>query len=264
MGRRVVAVVSIVILGFGVFCHFGYGQEAPDLAVSPANVTMLVGETHTFRAVGKDGRMKHGVEWNISSSRAASFTIDGDEATLVAKEPSTVTVTADEGGDSAHAVVDIRAGDKLALGTVKWAAPQWPGCKTVKVVPAVPTQDGPDIYAAEDCSDGNFMRAFTADGRELWRTNLSSRNAPVPAGIGSKQQTSPYLKLDNKSVCDAVSPGMGKDAASKLIDDRKLPLDEKTRQRNVWQIEEEGSRCTISFDGKTGTVVKKKKIIVTD
>jgi len=33
---------------------------------------------------------------------------------------------------------------------------------------------------------------------------------------------------------------------------------------NPWRIEEEGFRCAISFDAASGTVVKKKKTVVTD
>jgi hypothetical protein len=33
---------------------------------------------------------------------------------------------------------------------------------------------------------------------------------------------------------------------------------------NPWMIEEEGFRCAISFDAARGTVVKKKKTVVTD
>ncbi len=38
----------------------------------------------------------------------------------------------------------------------------------------------------------------------------------------------------------------------------------ETVASDKWEFEEEGSRCTISFDANTATVVKKKKTVVTD
>ena len=65
---------------------------------------MLVGETRTFRAVGKDGRKQQNVTWSVSSEHAAALTSEGDEATLHATEPyATVTLTAHAGTDSAEA-----------------------------------------------------------------------------------------------------------------------------------------------------------------
>jgi len=52
-------------------------------------------------------------------------------------------------------------------------------------------------------------------------------------------------------------------AVSKLAQDRSVRLEEKERESNNWVIEEHNFRCTILFDS-AATVVKKKKIIITD
>jgi hypothetical protein len=57
---------------------------------------------------------------------------------------------------------------------------------------------------------------------------------------------------------------MTKQGVSKLADGRNLPSDAKQWLSDNWTLEEEEVRCTILFDVKTGTVVKKKKTIVTD
>jgi hypothetical protein len=72
------------------------------------------------------------------------------------------------------------------------------------------------------------------------------------------------MNLKAASVCDAVSSGMTKDEAYRLVSSRNLRMYEKQRQSNDWELEEEGSRCAISFDAKTGAVVKKKKTIIID
>lgn len=47
-------------------------QNPPALSVSPGKASMVVGETRTFRAVGKDGRIRHNVRWSISPELAAA------------------------------------------------------------------------------------------------------------------------------------------------------------------------------------------------
>jgi hypothetical protein len=56
---------------------------------------------------------------------------------------------------------------------------------------------------------------------------------------------------------------MTKDGVSRLAQDRKLRLGEKGRQSNSWVYEEPNFRGTILL-GEAGTVVKNKKIIITD
>jgi hypothetical protein len=78
--------VCTVILVASMIEGWLFAQDPPALLVSPANVTMLIGDTHTFRAVGKDGRMRHPVRWRVSPESAVTLTLHGDEATLQACE----------------------------------------------------------------------------------------------------------------------------------------------------------------------------------
>jgi hypothetical protein len=148
-------------------------QEIPSLSVSRARATVLVGDARTFRAVGKDRRLRHNVRWTISPQQVATLTVSGDEATVHAEqEPSTVTVTAYADGDSAEATLEIHSGP-VSNGTVIWSVNPLPGCKVKKMTQAVPSTSGPDIYVEEECLRGNFVRALTSDGRELWRRQIT-------------------------------------------------------------------------------------------
>ena len=82
------AVLALLALSMGLTCRVVFAQDAPALSVVPTKATMLVGETHTFRAVGKDGRLRHSVRWGVSPEHAAKLTVDGDEVTIQAEEPS--------------------------------------------------------------------------------------------------------------------------------------------------------------------------------
>ena len=57
---------------------------------------------------------------------------------------------------------------------------------------------------------------------------------------------------------------MTKGEVSKVVNGHHLNVEKKQWQSDNWDFEEEGSRCTISFDANTASVVKKKKTVVTD
>lgn len=241
-------------------------QSMPALSVSPSKVSMLVGETHEFRAVGRDGRLKHNVSWSVTPAHAATLTQSGDEVTIKAEEPSsTLILTANTDGDSAEANIEILSGNSRKSGTVLWSVTPIPGCKSTNIVQAVPSANGPDLYDQEECPQGNVVRALTSDGRELWRRSFGGPGTPMTE-LNPGGTVKPPQRLDphKTSVCDSVSAGMTRENVAKALADRSLRLDDQQRSANQWLIEEEGFHCTISFDASNGTVVKKKKTVVTD
>src|SRR5271170_2907026 len=234
--RRLNRIASTVLLAVGMIGSAGLAQDPPALMISPAKATMLVGDTRTFRAVGKDGRIRHPVRWSVAPENAVTLTTEGDEATLEAREPSsTVTLSGYSAGDAAEATIEIRSGP-MPSGTQLWSVAALPGCKTGKITQAVPTATGPDLYVQDDCPHGTVIRALTADGRELWRTGLGSQGAHVPTAATAKEDRQPTQRLNpgGNSVCDAVSPGMTKGKVSILVDDGNLHLTEEQRQGDTW------------------------------
>jgi len=139
-----------------------------------------------------------------------------------------------------------------------------PGCKGTKMSQAVPSATGPDLYVEEECPQGRFVRALTADGRELWRRQITGTGGVLASEPVTKPQadTGQHLDLHRASVCDGVSSGMTKDEVSKVVNGHNLNVDKKQWQSDNWNFEEAGSRCSISFDGKSGAVAKKKKTII--
>ncbi len=261
-------------------------QTPQSMTVSPDKATMLVGETRTFRAVGRDGRIRHNVRWGISPQNAAAITVNGDEVTVQAREASpSVLLTASAESDSSDASIEIRPAGDMPTGTRIWSVSPTPGCKATKMTQAVPSANGPDLYVEESCPDGSMIRALTSDGRELWRRPFGAAAAPsnsvagpvasgammgiIPNGTSSKvpgklDVPGPEHVTHTASVCDAIQVGMTRDDALQALSDHKDSLGARQRQSNPWSIEEEGSLCAISFDATTGTVVKKKKTIVTE
>jgi hypothetical protein len=260
--RKVNCVAVLTLLALNLVGRPARGQNSAALLVVPSKATMLVGETHSFRAVGKDGKMQRNVSWSVEPENAATLTADGDQATLQANEPSSnVVLTAHTSDFSAQATIEIRSGTTLPMGTVKWSVTELPGCKTTKITPAVPSAGGPDIYVQEACPEGTFVRAITEDGQELWRRNLSGPLSVAP-GVGAQSEAQPgeHVNMVAHSLCDDVSSGMTKDAVSKLAQDRSLQPEENG---NNWVIEEHSFHCKLVFDD-AGAVIKKKKTIITD
>ena len=104
----------------------------------------------------------------------------------MSKHPGTVTVYARTGNQAAEATVTIFPGDKLAIGTVQWNTPVIPGYRGVKFVYAVPTANGPDIYASDQNDQGDMLiRALLSDGRQLWMRKFPAHHGvtspPAPA-----------------------------------------------------------------------------------
>jgi hypothetical protein len=256
-----------VLITVSTLSASGFAQEVPTLSISPGKATMLQGETRTFRAVGKDGRMRHNVRWSVSPEHAAKLTTSGDEAVVQAEAESTsLTLTAYAEGDSAQATVDIGSSPTLPAGTLLWTVAPLPGCKSKKLSQAVPSATGPDLYDEEECPQGAFVRALTADGRELWRRQITGAGGVLESKpvTQAPADTGQHLSPHRASVCDAVSSGMTKGEVSKVVNGHHLNADKKQWQSDNWDFEEEGSRCTISFDANTATVVKKRKTVVTD
>jgi hypothetical protein len=282
----------IVVTAVAALSWCAWAQVPPSMSVSPNKATMQIGETRTFRAVGKDGRIRHNVRWGISPEHAADIRASGGEVIVAAREASpTVLLTASAEGDSADASIEIRSAGDMSAGTTIWSVSPTPGCKVEKMTQAVPSANGPDLYVQESCTEGMMIRALTADGRELWRRLMGGAGQEAAKGPGpiaqgpyagfmpngvtftppssktalkSDEPTGEHILVQAASVCDSISVGMARDAVFKTVEGRKADFDTRQRSGDTWTIEEEGFRCTISFDAKTGNVVKKKKTIVTD
>jgi len=112
---------------------------------------------------------------------------------------------------------------------------------------------------------GAYVRAPTSDGRELWRRKFGGTLTRIAPGLEGKKEPQPaeHISLSTRSLCDEISSGMTKDGVSRLSQDRNLRIGEKERQSNSWVFEEPNFRCTILF-GEAGTVVKNKKVIITN
>ncbi len=154
------------------------------LTVSPANPNMIVGGAQPFTAVDQAGTTRPDATWTVSDTAIASFA-NGSSNTLVGNAAGTVTLTATVGSVTGQTTVTVLAGSSLAVGTVLWSAPPPSGYTTQQIVQAVPTANGPDLYAIDtDPNSDIVVQALKSDGTQLWQTTASASAYYTLVGLG--------------------------------------------------------------------------------
>lgn len=228
------------------------------VAVTPAKVTMVVGESQPFRAVDAQGHMLTNVHWTVSRSELGNIA-GGAEVEVIAKQPGSFTLTAHAGEGYADAQVEILQGPTLPMGTIRWTGVDWPGCKTAKIIPAVPSETGvADVFEDAECADGHYIAAYTADGIMAWRRKSTAKAGEQP----SAEPIATASQLNTQaSICDSISLSMKRDDVRALLMARQLTISSETD--STWVIEEEGTECRLWFD-RQFRVSKKRRTFVSE
>lgn len=152
------------------------------LSISPTNVVVGVGQTQQFSAVDDQGRMRGDATWTVSNSSIATITTDSSPV-LTGVAVGQVTLTAIVQGVQTSEQVTV-SGSALSAGAIEWSTLQ--DSYTVQgITPAVPSQDGPGFYDVEYSGTSSEVRAFTADGQQMWQQSVGQGRATVAAdGFG--------------------------------------------------------------------------------
>src|SRR5208283_2671352 len=144
------------------------------LTVTPGPISMLIGQQQSFTAVDQTGTRRPDAAWTVSNSAVASF-VSGSPNTLQGVAAGQVTLTATVGSASGQTTVTVLSGSSIAPGTVLWSANPVAGFTAQKIIQAVPTAGGPDLYSIETDSSSNLLiRAFQSDGEQLWQAPLTT------------------------------------------------------------------------------------------
>lgn len=235
-------------------------QSSSYIMVSPAKVTLLIGESKTFRLVDQNGHMQHSVYWDISDSGA--FQVDeGDELTVTAKQAGDFRISGRSADGSAEASVKVMQGDTMPVGTVKWSSGDIPGCKTTKIVPAVPSANGPDVFEQSECDDGYYSAAYTADGILMWRRKIGE-SGTKPVAEGKSTNSVARLNPSSTSICDSVPMGSDQQTIRDLLHQQNLAFSQGSAG-HLWVVQESNIQCHLSFDDKL-VLTKKSKVFVNE
>ncbi|MFZ3216460.1 MAG: Ig-like domain-containing protein [Candidatus Acidiferrales bacterium] len=246
-------------------------QSVAFVVVSPNSATLLVGNSRSFRLVDQNGQWQHDVTWTVSDAAGLQANT-GDELTVTAKQPGDFRITGESKNGSADASVKVLE-EKMPVGTLIWTSGTVPGCKSVQLVQAMPSANGPDMYDTSHCPDGDYVTALTSDGIQLWRRRIGAPGPVGAAGAGpgmpgasAESATTPLasrINLGAPSVCDALALGTSEQKARDLLHQRNLSFSEGAAAERVWNVEESGRQCKLWFDEKL-LLAKKRKIFVSD
>jgi hypothetical protein len=148
--------------------------------ISPARVHILVGDDQPYCVFDIDGHdLTASAQWLLTSQTVAVLE-PGGPPSIVAKAAGNAKLQARIGSRIAETDVNVLSGSSLPMGTTKWEAPSIPGFKPGKITQAVPSSNGPDIYEVEEGEGLTLIRAFTADGRQLWMKRMAGKSNGVP------------------------------------------------------------------------------------
>jgi hypothetical protein len=243
------------------------GQSTQFVKITPEKVTLLIGESRTFHVVNQNGQMQHDISWSLSD-RGAFQVEEGDELVVTAKESGDFTVSAHNPYGSAEASIKVMEGSSLPMGTVKWSGPTIEGCTTSKVIPAVPSASGADVFVQSVCADGEYIQAFTSDGNELWRHKIGAGGAPPIAevrknGVQSAVPNTSRLNPRATSACDLTTLGTDQQKVRELLNQHNLSISGGLTGEGAWVVEQSGTECKLWFDAKL-ILIKKQKIFVSE
>lgn len=234
------------------------------VVITPHVATMTVGDSRPFRLVNQDGQKQSDVSWSVSDPKALELSSD-DDMTVEAKEPGEFHLSARGSWGNDEITITVVEG-AMKTGTILWSDPPASGCKAGKMTQAVPSATGPDLYSEEDCPDGHYVTALTANGMQIWRRKIGAVTASTPSATApiAMAPSGPYagmmINVHSRSVCDFISLGDSQQTIRTLLQQKKLPFSEAN---HAWVVEESGSKCTLWFDDKAA-VVKKRMTLVSE
>ena len=239
-----------------------FGQVPNTYLITPEKTTMLIGESRPFRMVDQSGHSQHKVTWTLSDADAFQ-SAEGDEIRLTPKRAGDFRLTARTDFATAEATVKVMEGESLPVGTVKWSAGKMKGCKTTKIIPAVPSPNGPDIFEQSSCEDGDYVAAYAASGVLLWRRKITDNGAPARPGGNDYEVVGNRLESHPASICDLVSAGMDQQKVRNLLTQHNPSFREEPSGGRVWLVEESNTQCRMWFDEKS-VLGKKRKVLVVE
>ena len=160
----------------------------PSVTLSPAMLSLVVGEARTVQAQDATGTTLTGLTWSASDNTIVSLSTD-DPPVIAALAAGHVTVTA----GNASADITVYPGPSLPIGTVQWSN-LGDGSGVYSIVPAVPSAEGvADVFAFQGSGS---VEAVKSDGTVGWSANVDGFGTPDFQGGLVMATSTTIQKLD--------------------------------------------------------------------
>ena len=199
--------------------------------ITPTLVNLLVGQGRTIKLVGDTGQSVSGATWAVSDPTVVGISA-ADPPQLTALSPGTTTLTAKFDGLNAAMTIKVFPGISLPFGTPLWSADSITGGGINFSVRANAVNPGdPDLYILDGPST---LRAFTADGEQLWLVNVvggsPTGNAPSILSNHPAQASAEQNATSSKFTAFATSPIQAPTSTETLPDALQLQLAAQRRR----------------------------------
>lgn len=160
-------------------------QEDPGWRIEPEMINIQTGNDRTLQLLDESAQELHDAVWSVDNPALATIRDDDGRPVLHATALGTVTVSASWHGEIRTRAIKIWSSLRpIPVGTVTYSTRDYGG-RNIGDLPAVPTQDGPNLYSLEEFpSGGVFLRAVRDDGIQVWIWQLPEpiRNVELVCG----------------------------------------------------------------------------------
>ncbi len=155
-------------------------KEDSDWRVEPEKINIQVGDDRALQLLDDSAQELNDATWSIDNPDLATIEDQDGHKVLHAIEVGTVVVSAVWHGETRTRQIRIWSSVRpLPTGTNKWSTHDYRG-RNIGDIPAVPTEDGPNMYSVEEFPSGStYVRAIREDGIQVWTWLLPDRTHNV-------------------------------------------------------------------------------------
>ncbi len=154
-------------------------QEDSGWRISPEDINITMGQDRPLQLLDDSAQELHGAVWSVDNPELAEIEQDGGRVVLHPKAVGTVRVSAALGGEERFREIKIWPPfQPLPLGTSKWSTHAIG--HEIGDLPAVPTDDGPNLFSLEQTASGStYLRAISDDGIQVWTWLMPEKTQDV-------------------------------------------------------------------------------------
>jgi outer membrane protein assembly factor BamB len=182
--QRQKKISSVLLCLFTITALPVRAQKNSDWRISPEKINIMVGDERRFQVLDDMAQELHGAVWTVDDPNLAEVREVQGNVELSAKAEGVARISASIGNETRTTQVRIwPQALQLPPGTTSWGT--HPIGRDIGDIPAVPTENGPEIYSLEQTPSGvTVLRAVEHDGIQMWTWVMPERTRDVELVCG--------------------------------------------------------------------------------
>ncbi len=178
--RSAVLILSLVIAPS--LSLWGQTEEKEDSGwrIEPEKINIQVGDDRPLQLLDDSLQELNDATWSVDNPELATIQEEGGRQVLHAAKVGTVVVSAFWHGETRTRQIKIWSPvAPLPIGTNRWSTHDFGG-RDIGDIPAVPTEDGPNMYSVDELPNGSiYVRAILENGIQAWAYLLPEKTQKV-------------------------------------------------------------------------------------